>query len=117
MLTGEQDPLELLFPGGSFSEARKLYVESPAARTYNTALAEALVAAIERLPPDAMLRVLEIGAGTGGTTSYVLPHLPSGRVEYVFTDVSQLFLERAAAQFGTCDFLRTSLARHRKESV
>jgi amino acid adenylation domain-containing protein len=109
VLTGEQDALELLFPGGSFSEARKLYIESPAARTYNSALAEALGAAIERVPPDAMLRVLEIGAGTGGTTSYVLPLLPSGRVEYVFTDVSQLFLERAAAQFGRYDFLRTSL--------
>jgi acyl transferase domain-containing protein/SAM-dependent methyltransferase/NAD(P)-dependent dehydrogenase (short-subunit alcohol dehydrogenase family) len=109
VLTGEQDPLELLFPGGSFSEARKLYIESPAARTYNMALAEALGAAIERLPPGAVLRVLEIGAGTGGTTSYVLPHLPSGRVEYAFTDVSQLFLERAAAQFGAYDFLRTTL--------
>ena len=109
VLTGEQDPLELLFPGGSFSEARKIYIESPAARTYNTALAEALGAAIEKLPPGASLRVLEIGAGTGGTTSFVLPHLPPGRVEYVFTDVSQLFLERAVAQFGTYDFLRTSL--------
>jgi NAD(P)-dependent dehydrogenase (short-subunit alcohol dehydrogenase family)/SAM-dependent methyltransferase/acyl carrier protein len=109
VLTGEQDPLELLFPGGSFSEARKIYIESPAARTYNTALAEALSAAIKRLPAHASLRVLEIGAGTGGTTSYVLPHLPSGRVEYVFTDVSQLFLDGAAEQFGAYDFLRTAL--------
>jgi amino acid adenylation domain-containing protein len=109
VLTGEQDPLELLFPGGSFSEARKIYIESPAARTYNTALAEALDAAIKGLPAHATLRVLEIGAGTGGTTNYVLPHLPSGRVEYVFTDVSQLFLDRAAEQFGRYDFLRTTL--------
>jgi acyl transferase domain-containing protein/SAM-dependent methyltransferase/NAD(P)-dependent dehydrogenase (short-subunit alcohol dehydrogenase family) len=109
VLTGEQDPLELLFPGGSFSEARKIYIESPAARTYNTALAEALSAAIEKLPPGASLRVLEIGAGTGGTTSYVLPSLPPGRVEYVFTDVSQIFLERAAVQFRNYDFLRTAL--------
>ena len=109
VLTGEQDPLELLFPRGEFKEARRLYVESPAARTFNTALAEALGAAIERLPPAATLRVLEIGAGTGGTTSYVLPHLPTGRVEYVFTDMSQLFLERAVEQFGRYDFLRTTL--------
>ena len=27
VLTGEQDPLQLLFPGGSLAEARKLYVE------------------------------------------------------------------------------------------
>nr|WP_294524330.1 type I polyketide synthase [uncultured Rhodopila sp.] len=109
VLTGDQDPLELLFPGGSFSEARKLYVESPAARTYNTALAEALSAAIDKLPSGASLRVLEIGAGTGGTTSYVLPRLPAGRVDYVFTDVSPIFLERAVTQFGAYDFLRTAL--------
>jgi amino acid adenylation domain-containing protein len=109
VLIGEQDPLDLLFPGGSFNEADRLYVESPAARTYNTALAEALGAAIERLPSGATLRVLEIGAGTGGTTTYVLPRLPAGRVEYVFTDVSQLFLERAAGRFGAYDFLRTAL--------
>jgi amino acid adenylation domain-containing protein len=109
VLTGEQDPLQLLFPGGSFTEARKLYIESPYARTYNTTLAEALTAAIEALPSDALLRVLEIGAGTGGTTSYVLPLLSSNRVEYTFTDISPLFLERAAEQFGTYPFLRTAL--------
>jgi len=37
VLRGEQDPLQLLFPGGSFDEARKLYVESPFAQTYNRA--------------------------------------------------------------------------------
>jgi acyl transferase domain-containing protein/SAM-dependent methyltransferase/NAD(P)-dependent dehydrogenase (short-subunit alcohol dehydrogenase family)/acyl carrier protein len=117
VLTGEQDPLELLFPGGSFSEARKIYIESPAARTYNEALAEALGAAIKRLPPNARLRVLEIGAGTGGTTKYVLPHLPSGRVEYVFTDVSQLFLDRAAEQFGAYDVLLTALLDVEKDPL
>jgi microcystin synthetase protein McyG len=109
VLAGDLDPLELLFPGGSFAEATKLYVDSPSARTYNTALAEALARAIEHLPPGATLRVLEIGAGTGGTTSFVLPGLPANRVEYTFTDVSPLFLERATETFAAYPFLRTSL--------
>ncbi|MEO8057469.1 MAG: SDR family NAD(P)-dependent oxidoreductase [Burkholderiales bacterium] len=109
VLRGEQDPLQLLFPGGSFAEARKLYVESPFARTYNAALGEALTAAIAQLPATSRLRVLEIGAGTGGTTTYVLPLLPADRVEYTFTDLSPLFLERAAEQFGAYPFVDRAL--------
>ncbi len=109
VLTGNQDPLQLLFPGGSFAEARQLYVESPYARTYNGALGEALQAAIATLPSSARLRVLEIGAGTGGTTTYVLPLLPADRVEYTFTDLSPLFLDRAAAQFAAYPFVRRAI--------
>jgi microcystin synthetase protein McyG len=109
VLRGTQDPLQLLFPDGSLTEARQLYVESPYARSYNAALAQALQAAIAQLPPDARLRILEIGAGTGGTTGYVLPLLPADRVDYTFTDLSPLFLERAAEQFAAYPFLRYAL--------
>jgi amino acid adenylation domain-containing protein len=109
VLAGDLDPLELMFPGGSFAEAAKIYVESPSARSYNTALAEALAEAMAKLPPGAALRVLEIGAGTGGTTTFVLPRLPADRVEYTFTDVSPLFLERATEKFAAYPFLRTAL--------
>ncbi|HEX4446240.1 MAG TPA: type I polyketide synthase [Polyangiaceae bacterium] len=109
VLRGEQDPLALLFPGGEFTEARKLYVESPYARTYNTALGEMLARAIAKLPAGARLRVLEIGAGTGGTTTYALPNLPADRTDYTFTDVSPLFLERAAETFAKYPFIKRAL--------
>ncbi len=109
VLRGEQDPLQLLFPGGELAEARKLYVESAFARTYNAALGEALRAALAPLPAGARLRVLELGAGTGGTTTFVLPLLPAERVEYTFTDVSPLFLERAAEQFASYPFVRRAV--------
>ncbi len=109
VLDGRQEPLQLLFPGGSLTEARKLYVESPFARTYNAGLAEALSAALPRIRPGARLRVLEVGAGTGGTTTYVLPLLPPEQCEYTFTDVSPMFLERAAEQYRECRFLHCAL--------
>ena len=109
VLRGERDPVDVLFPEGNFAEARKIYVESPFARTYNTALAEALGKAVARVPAGARLRVLEIGAGTGGTTTYVLPALPAERTDYTFTDVSPAFLERAAAQFSRYGFVSRAL--------
>ena len=109
VLRGDQDPLQLLFPGGEFAEASKLYVESPFARTYNSVLAETVAKAIAQLPEGALLRILEIGAGTGGTTSYVLPMLPADKVEYTFTDLSPLFLQRAGERFAEYPFLKRSL--------
>ena len=117
VLRGAVDPLQLLFPNGAFDEARKLYVESPYARTYNGALAAAITAAIARLPAGGRLRVLEIGAGTGGSTSFVLPLLPADRVDYTFTDLSPLFLERATEQFGGYPFLSTALLDIEREPI
>ena len=99
VLCGDDDPLQLLFPGGSFDGLDRLYRDSPFARTYNGALRDALRAEIAARG-NAPLRVLEIGAGTGGTTGFVLDSLPAGS-RYVFTDLSPLFLERARERFGT----------------
>ena len=51
------------------------------------------------------LRILEIGAGTGGTTAALLPRLSSDRVRYVFTDVSDPFLDRAKQKFASYPFM------------
>jgi acyl transferase domain-containing protein len=117
VLRGEQDPVPLLFPDGGFGEAKKLYEDSPSAKAYNGALAQALRAAIGELPPEARLRVLEIGAGTGGTTSFVLPALPADRVSYTFTDVSPVFLERAAERFGSHAGFRRALLDVQRDPV
>jgi acyl transferase domain-containing protein/SAM-dependent methyltransferase len=105
VLSGKVDPLELLFPGGSLTEAEHLYQSSPIAKTFNTLLEQGLRLAVEKLREGDTLRILEIGAGTGGSTSYVLPLLPREQTEYVFTDVSNLFLFKARQKFGDYPFL------------
>jgi acyl transferase domain-containing protein/SAM-dependent methyltransferase len=107
VLRGEQDPLPLLFPDGSFAELRNLYVDSPYAKTFNGTLVDLLLCANAAWGEGRPIRVLEIGAGTGGTTSFVLPALGK-RAEYTFTDVSPLFLARAAEQFREYPLLRTA---------
>ena len=102
-LRGDVDPLQLLFPGGSLESAEQMYQVSPIARFYNSLAAEAVAAAVADLPDNRDVRVLEIGAGTGGTTSFVLPRLPAGRTRYTYTDVSPHFLGRARQKFAAFD--------------
>lgn len=99
-LRGEADPLQLLFPGGSLATAEQLYRKSPLARAYTALVAEAAAAVSARVPAGRTLRVLEIGAGTGGATSAVLPRLDPARTSYTFTDISPLFLARARETFA-----------------
>ncbi|MFN8009502.1 MAG: class I SAM-dependent methyltransferase [Terriglobia bacterium] len=105
-LRGECDPLELLFPEGSLADAEKLYRDSPFFEFYNRLIEEAIRSAITAIPPTQKISILEIGAGTGGTTTYVLPRVPADRTEYVFTDVSPLFLSKARERFGGHGFVQ-----------
>jgi len=105
VLLGEIDPGEILFPGGSFELADELYRASPAALVFNELAREAAARAVEHLSPGGPLRVLEIGAGTGGLTSAILPALPAGRTQYKFTDLSPAFFRKAADDFAAFPFL------------
>ncbi len=105
-LRGEIDPVQILFPNGSFAIADKLYRESPSAKVFNGLARESIKAALAHLGEDRTLRVLEIGAGTGGTSSYVIPEFPRERTEYTFTDVSPFFLAKARERFAEYPFVR-----------
>jgi len=109
VLQGKFDPLQVLFPGGSFANAEKLYDESLGAKVYNGLVRKVVQTIAARLPKARKLRVLEVGAGTGGTTSFILQDFPIDRTEYVFTDLSPLFLQRAQQKFKQYPFVRYKL--------
>lgn len=92
VLAGRQEPMHSIVPDGSMSRAEHFYSESPYSRVYNHLVSEILARAVQALPTDGTTRILEIGAGTAGTTVHVLPVLPRQRTEYVFTDVSTAFV-------------------------
>ena len=98
ILAGARDPVEALFPGGDFAAAAELYGESAFFGPPVRALATAVGAwAQARGRP---LRVLELGAGTGGLTRHLLDALAPVEVDYLFTDLSPAFLAWGAARFG-----------------
>ena len=69
-------------------------------RVYNHLMGEAVAAALAHLPEGRRVRILEIGAGTGGVTASVLPRLPHSGVEYCYTDVSDRHFDQAGKKFG-----------------
>ncbi|MBO1049482.1 MAG: class I SAM-dependent methyltransferase [Dolichospermum sp. DEX182a] len=60
---------------------------------------------MQSLPPEKPLRILEVGAGYGSTTMHLLPHLPPQQTTYVFTDISNFFLQKAANKFSDYPFV------------
>ncbi len=100
VLRGSTDPIALLFPGGSLTEMEQLYQTSPPARCYNQLLADSLRPIRDTWPGHRPLRILEVGAGTGSTSAFVLPMFAGKEIEYTFTDVSPLFLNRAREKFA-----------------
>jgi amino acid adenylation domain-containing protein len=106
VLRSELDPLNLLFEGGSHAEVEALYKDSPSSQAFNTLVRDAIASFLAVRRSQGPFRVLEIGAGTGGTSAFVLPVLPGQSTEYVFTDLSSAFLDRAREKFAAYPFVR-----------
>ncbi|BBJ39319.1 hypothetical protein SSPO_020370 [Streptomyces antimycoticus] len=105
VLTGRASALALLSAESAAHLLEQYYDTAPTSRFHNR-LAQALLRALlAHWPADRALRVLEIGAGTGGMTAALLPLLPADRTRYRYTDVSPAYLTRARNRFGDYDFV------------
>ncbi|MFF8032179.1 methyltransferase [Streptomyces sp. NPDC016626] len=100
---------EVLFPDGGTDTARGNYRDSAPSRWANHAAASLVAGEARRRAADRPLRVLEAGAGVGGTTGTVLEALGDTPVDYLFTDVSPFFLRTARDAFGGHPGLRPAL--------
>jgi len=105
VLSGQVDPLHLLFPGGSADLAQSLYRDSPEAMALNQFIRETVRVMVAAMPPGRRIRILEVGGGTGSTTAWVAPMLPAERSEYLFTDIGQFMVTRARERFVTHSFM------------
>jgi len=105
VLTGAVDLLSLVFEKGSSETMEKIYSVSTLAQYCNGILKEIAGTIVASLDPARPIRMLEIGAGTGATTQYLLPILPAGRTTYVFTDLGPGFLQHAREKFSAFPFV------------
>ncbi|MBX9791360.1 MAG: SDR family NAD(P)-dependent oxidoreductase, partial [Pirellulales bacterium] len=109
VLRGIHDPVEVLFPDGSLLAAAALYEQSPFARFYNLLASKAVERYATTFRPGTRLRALEIGAGTGGTSSVLLAQQADVFREYVYTDISPAFLHRGQERIGNRTNVRFQL--------
>lgn len=84
----------------------QIYRDDPRCRAANTFLQKCCQEFAGSLPADRPLRILEVNAGLGSATSYILPGLPSLRTEYWFTDRSPSARSRAEDKFQRHPFVR-----------
>jgi acyl transferase domain-containing protein/acyl carrier protein/SAM-dependent methyltransferase len=111
VLRGEMEATDVLFPGGSMARVEPIYRGNQVVDHFQSVLAEAAAAAararLATLPPGETLQIIEIGAGTGGTTAFALPALApyAARIRYVFTDIGRPFLDAARKRFAEYGFL------------
>lgn len=105
VLTGRRNHMEVLFPRGDLSLVQRIYGGNEITDAYNIHMAELIGRYVrERLArnPAATVNILELGAGTGGTSAHVLKAVAAhpDRVRYVYTDVSVRFLREGQDRFG-----------------
>ncbi|KAJ5890374.1 Acyl transferase/acyl hydrolase/lysophospholipase [Penicillium subrubescens] len=109
-LTGAADPIALLFQN---AEARQLmedvYTNAPMFNAATRHLAQYLTGLLGRADSLHEIKILEIGAGTGGTTKALLSQLtavPGLSFEYTFTDLSSSLLALARKKFKHYNFMK-----------
>ena len=100
---------ELLFPRGSLEAVLPVYESAVVSAFYNGCVVAALQVALGLLTSEQSIVALEVGAGTGGTASSVLPVIEKSCSAYLFTDVSEVFLRTARSRFAVYDFVEYML--------
>jgi len=107
IMTGKKLPTDIIFPNSSMELVEGIYKNNATADYFNRVLADSVVAYIQdRIRQDlsTRLRILEIGAGTGGTSAMVFEKLKPYQnwvKEYCYTDISKAFLMHAERAYGT----------------
>lgn len=109
-LTGKVDPLSLLFRD---KEARLLledvYTNAPMFKTGTILLAQYLTNCLSSFDGSRVLKIIELGAGTGGTTKHLIDTLVKSEqpFHYTFTDISSSMVtaaKRKFSQYGSMEF-------------
>jgi acyl transferase domain-containing protein/NADPH:quinone reductase-like Zn-dependent oxidoreductase/SAM-dependent methyltransferase/acyl carrier protein len=109
ILRGEKDAIEVLFAGAGAELLEQFYGDGLLTSHWLAAITATVREAAGVLPEGRGLRILEIGAGTGGLASQLLPALERGLHSYVFTDVSAGFFSGAMQKLAAFPEVETKI--------
>ncbi|MGH8092923.1 MAG: SDR family NAD(P)-dependent oxidoreductase [Chthoniobacterales bacterium] len=100
VLRGEKDAVQVLFAGAGAELLEQFYGDGLLTSHWLAAITAAVREAERALPEGRGLKIMEVGAGTGGLTAQVLPALERGLHSYTFTDVSAAFFSAATQKLA-----------------
>ncbi|HSI47392.1 MAG TPA: SDR family NAD(P)-dependent oxidoreductase, partial [Ideonella sp.] len=106
ILQGRVQATSVMFPGSAMHLVEGVYQGNAVADFFNDVLCDTVVAFVAervRQDPEARVRILEIGAGTGGTSARLLARLAPHAAhiaQYAYTDLSRAFLLHAERKYG-----------------
>ncbi|KAI4669819.1 Type I Iterative PKS [Alternaria viburni] len=99
-LMGVEDPVKLLFGTSTSQEiVGSFYTQAPMFATLTEVLVDFMVRLVKKA--NGPVRILEVGAGMGGTTKRLGEALGAlgHSIEYVFTDISSTLVRNASKKF------------------
>ncbi len=100
ILRGDKDAVQVLFAGAGPDLLEQFYGDGLSTSHWLAAFARAVAVIADNQPHGRGLRILEVGAGTGGLAAQLLPSLERGIHEYVFTDVTAGFFAAAGRKLA-----------------
>lgn len=107
ILIGKIAATDIIFPNSSMELVEGIYKNNAVSDFFNEVLSDCVAAYVEaclKQNPSLKIRIIEIGAGTGGTSSSVFKKLKpysSYIEEYCYTDISKAFLMHAEKEYGS----------------
>ena len=107
ILTGKIKATSVMFPGSSMDLVGNIYKNNIRADYFNNLVTDVVVEyireRIEMLPDKEKINILEVGAGTGGTSVYVFDKIKAygSKLRYVYTDISKAFTQYGEKTYGT----------------
>jgi acyl transferase domain-containing protein/SAM-dependent methyltransferase len=105
VMNGQRNATEVMFPGGSMTLVAELYKGNLQTDFYNRMVAEQVQDYVKnhlRCYKYSNVQLVEVGAGTGGTSTFVFDAIKDygDRLRYLYTDVGPAFVQMSKMQFG-----------------
>jgi len=106
ILSGKVKSVEVMFPGGDVSNVENVYKKNEILKIYSQMVAESVRGFVEEKTKEnagQLIQILEIGAGTGGTSAFVFDALEglTTNLQYTYTDISGGFLQHGKNSYGS----------------
>lgn len=104
VLTGKKSYVSVMFPRGSFELVEKIYAGNVITDYYNQMIAKIVANCVAKMiekDANRKINILEAGAGTGGTSVFVVEALKpyASHIHYYYTDVSIEFTKQKDQAF------------------